>query len=62
MYSLHFLLQLLLYTLYIIYQIVCFSKSSGLNAFEQYYEEVKNFQETLDSVLAKSGTSHIISE
>ncbi|XP_072759638.1 uncharacterized protein [Anoplolepis gracilipes] len=38
------------------------NKSSGLNAFEQYYEEVKNFQETLDSVLAKSGTSHIISE
>ncbi|KAL6435526.1 hypothetical protein ACFW04_005475 [Cataglyphis niger] len=37
-------------------------KLSGMNALEQYYQEVKNFQETLDAVLAESGTSHIISE
>ncbi|XP_050446961.1 A-kinase anchor protein 9-like isoform X3 [Cataglyphis hispanica] len=37
-------------------------KLSGMNALEQYYQEVKNFQETLDAVLAESGTSYIISE
>lgn len=37
-------------------------KLSGMNVLEQYYQEVKNFQETLDAVLAESGTSHIISE
>ncbi|XP_018308232.1 A-kinase anchor protein 9 isoform X3 [Mycetomoellerius zeteki] len=28
----------------------------------QYYQEVRNFQETLGAVMAESGTSHIISE
>lgn len=59
-FSLHFLLQQLLYILY--NKFVCFRKLSGMNALEQYYQEVKNFQETLDAVLAESGTSHIISE
>lgn len=61
-FSLHFLLQHLLYTLYIINKFVCSRKLSGMNVLEQYYQEVKNFQETLDAVLAESGTSHIISE
>ncbi|CAL1686349.1 unnamed protein product [Lasius platythorax] len=38
------------------------NKLSGTNIIEQYYQEVKNFQETLDSALTQSGTSHIISE
>jgi len=28
----------------------------------QYYQEIRNFQETLGSAMAESGTSHIISE
>ncbi|XP_032673747.1 A-kinase anchor protein 9-like isoform X3 [Odontomachus brunneus] len=29
---------------------------------EQYYQQVKNFQQTVESAIAESGTSHIISE
>ncbi|XP_012524431.1 A-kinase anchor protein 9 isoform X3 [Monomorium pharaonis] len=38
--------------------------SNGGSGFllEQYYQEVRNFQETLGSVKAEPGTSHIISE
>jgi len=28
----------------------------------QYYQDVRNFQETFGAVMAESGTSHIISE
>jgi len=29
---------------------------------EQYYQQVKNFQETVDLAMIESGTSHIITE
>ncbi|XP_014473124.1 PREDICTED: A-kinase anchor protein 9-like isoform X2 [Dinoponera quadriceps] len=31
-------------------------------ALEQYYQQVRNFQQTVESAMADSGTSHIISE
>lgn len=46
------------------YRIVCFSKFviNRLSIVEQYYQEVKYFQKTVDSASTQSGTSHIISE
>lgn len=45
-------------------QIACFSGGSELSGFtfEQYYQQVRNFQQPVESAMVDSGTSHFISE